>query len=292
MQIIRHNLSSIYTKLNKILRCSGGGFIVVISALFILGASGDRFIEQRQLEAQEYIDQINRGQRAYYSENGSFTNRIDELGLDIPTETENYIYKIQTLEEERVLVIAIPKSRDLKSYAGAAFVAKIDGYYYATQAIICESERSSQVPPSTAWFEGRLICGLGSSPPIANLSIKEKQFEAQAYIFSLNKSQQAYYAETASFTDKIEELGLSFFAETESYRYQIKAFEDKWVVTTATPKINGLKSYTGVVFVFVIPNEGYLTKSIVCESPKPSSIPAFTAWVGEEVKCVFGSLQL
>ena len=75
---------------NKFRRFGRGGVILVISALFLLGASGDRSLEERQLEAQEYINLINRGQRAYYVENGSFTSTIDELGLGIQTETENY----------------------------------------------------------------------------------------------------------------------------------------------------------------------------------------------------------
>ena len=137
--------------------------MVVFSALFLLGAGGDRSLEERQLEAQEYIDMINRGQQAYYVENGSFTNRIDELGLGIRTETENYSYRIKALEEERVLIIAIPKSRDLKSYAGAAFLLKVNGYYYATQAIICESDRPSSLPPFTAWVGEEVKCVFGSS---------------------------------------------------------------------------------------------------------------------------------
>ncbi|MDY6802574.1 MAG: type IV pilin-like G/H family protein [Cyanobacteriota bacterium] len=304
MQIIRDNLNSIFT---KIIQFSRGGVIVVISALFLLGAGSDkpsgtlrdrealrmqhRSIEERQLEAQEYIDLINRGQQAYYSERSSFTNRIEELGLDIPTETENYSYRIQTLEEERVLVIAIPKNKHLKSYTGAAFLEKVDGYFRGTQSIVCESDRPSQVPPSTAWVEGRLICGLNSSPPIANLSVEARQLEAKRYISSMNKGQQAYYIENSSFTDKIEELGLGIRNETESYRYQIKTFDDRWVVTTATPKFNDLKSYTGAVFVTLSQGD-FITTSIVCESDKPSFTPPLTAWLGEEVKCVFGSSLL
>lgn len=296
MQIIGNNLRAIFFNFKKFRRFGRGGVMVPISALFLLGASGDRCIEQRQLEAKEYIDLINRGQQAYYVEEGSFTNRIDELGLhivlgfDMPTETEDYSYRIKTLEEERVVIIAIPKNRDLKSYTGAAFLIN-DGYLREIQAIICESDRPSQVPPVIAPTEDGFICGLNSSPPVANLSIEERQLEAKQYIASINKGQQAYYVKRGNFTDKIEKLGLGIRTETESYRYQVKTFDDKWVVTTATPKINGLKSYTGVVFL-VSSQEYFITKSIVCESDRPSSLPPFTAWVGDEVKCVFGSSEL
>lgn len=284
------------TKLNKFMRLGRGGVMVVVSALFILGASSDRSIEERQLEAQKYIDLINRGQQAYYSENGSFADRIDELGLhivlefDMPTETEDYSYRIKTLQEERVVIIAIPKSRDLKSYAGAAFLVK-DGSF-RTQRIICENDRPSQVPPAIARTKDGFICGLNSSPPVANLSIDEKQLEAQRYIAFINKAQQAYFAEYDDFADNLKALELGIGSETENYNYQIKTFEEKQVVAIAIPKFNDLKSYTGVVFVFVIPNEGYITKTILCESDRPSSTPPFTAWVGEEVKCVFGSSPL
>ncbi|NEP41086.1 MAG: hypothetical protein F6K35_18415 [Okeania sp. SIO2H7] len=158
-------------------------------------------------------------------------------------------------------------------------------------SIICESDRPSQVPPSTVWVEGRLICGLNSSPPRPNLSIEQRQLEAKQYLASINKGQQAYHVETETFTDKIEEFGLFIPTETESYCYEIKTVEDKWVVTTATPKLRDLKSYTGVVFITT--SQGYfMTKSIVCESDRPSSIPPLIEWVGEEVKCVFGSSPL
>ena len=135
---------------------------IAISALFLLGFSGDRSLEERQLEAQEYMASITKNQQAYYIESGSFADRIDELGLGIPTETENYSYRIQRNEKERVVIIAIPKRRDLKSYTGVVFLTFFQGNFI-TNSIVCESDRPSSIPPLIEWVEEGVKCAFGSS---------------------------------------------------------------------------------------------------------------------------------
>lgn len=283
-----------YSYFQKLSRLSGIGLTIFASFLFLLRASAqsDRSLEARQLEPQQYIALINKGQQAYYSEMSSFTDKIEELGLSIRTETENYSYRIKTLEEERVVVVAIPKNRDLKSYTGAVFLLEVDGGELISQGIICESDRPSQVPPSTARTADRLICGLGSSPPISNASIPQRQLEAKRLVGTMNRAQQAYYAENGALTDRIDELGIESYITSNNYTLKIKIFDEKMVVSTATSKTNDLKSYTGVVFL-VEREAGILySSSIICESDRPSRIPPFTLRLEDKVICAFASSPL
>src|SRR5687767_10647791 len=48
-----------------------------------------------------------------------------------------------------------------------------------------------------------------------------KEYEALKYISSLNKGQQAYYAEQGQFSDSIAKLGLGLKEQTKNYNYTI-----------------------------------------------------------------------
>ena len=45
--------------------------------------------------------------------------------------------------------------------------------------------------------------------------------EAQTYIGSINRGQQAYFLESSDFADSLDKLGLGIQEETDNYKYEI-----------------------------------------------------------------------
>ncbi|MCT7955357.1 type IV pilin-like G/H family protein [Laspinema palackyanum] len=92
---------------------------------------------------------LNRAQQAYFIENNRLTLDISELGVGIPSENENFSYRINSLGDRAVHIIAIPKQEDLNSYTGGVFVLdNQESPINQTVTIVCESEQPSTNPPS------------------------------------------------------------------------------------------------------------------------------------------------
>ena len=52
---------------------------------------------------------------------------------------------------------------------------------------------------------------------------KAKQSEAKQYVSSMNRGQQAYYAENTKFATSIAALGIGIKTETTNYKYSVRA---------------------------------------------------------------------
>jgi len=115
-----------------------------------------------------------------------------------------------------------------------------------------------------------IIIGILSAialPSFLNQANKAKQSEAKQYVGSLNKGQQAYFAERSVFSTDVPSLGLGIKTETNNYVYGVGASiagANGGVTMAATPKGASLKGYAGSVF-FVPAGEGDGTSSILCE---------------------------
>jgi prepilin-type N-terminal cleavage/methylation domain-containing protein len=116
-----------------------------------------------------------------------------------------------------------------------------------------------------------IIIGILSAialPSFLNQANKAKQSEAKQYISSLNKGQQAYYAENSAFASDATTLGLGIKTATNNYTYSINTstIEGNPGATAHTATAaTGLKSYSGVVYL--LGSSGALTSSsIICES--------------------------
>ncbi len=111
-------------------------------------------------------------------------------------------------------------------------------------------------------------------------SQKAKQSEAEQYIGSINRAEQAFFLEKEQFTTSIQELGIGIKSETDNYRYRIFLLQRPGVSrpelktavwSIAIPKQPTLKSYVGVVWLFNIPGSNELTSNrILCESSQPT----------------------
>lgn len=130
---------------------SGGVLFRKISNIADLQANTEGAIgqtnEARQVEARNNLGSLNRVQQAYYLENAKFGTNIQELGIGIPPETENYRYRITTEDARVAIMTASAKRSELKSYTGVVWVSQRDGQNL-TYARLCETNEPSMSAPS------------------------------------------------------------------------------------------------------------------------------------------------
>lgn len=118
--------------------------LVVIIIIGILSAIAlPAFLNQankaKQSEAKQYIASINKGQQAYYAENGKFTTVIPDLGLGLKTQTTNYTYKVASSSGDQANSNAVPtNTTSLRAYGGAVVLVQ-SGEAKTTQTSICEA---------------------------------------------------------------------------------------------------------------------------------------------------------
>jgi hypothetical protein len=99
-----------------------------------------------------------------------------------------------------------------------------------------------------------------------------RQSEAKTYVGSMNRAQQAFFLEKTYFAVNLEVLAIGIPSETANYKYQVMGLNStKAVQNMAIAKGDGLKSYTGLVYLAKTPDspEPYTT-SLLCESITPT----------------------
>lgn len=96
-------------------------------------------------------------------------------------------------------------------------------------------------------------------------TVKAKEIEGKQYVSSMNKAQQAYYAENTGFTSSIANLGLGMKSETPNYKYSIST-ENKAVFNYGVSRDANLKSFVGGVFLI-----GTTTRIILCQTNAAST---------------------
>ena len=139
--------------------------LVVIIIIGILSAIAlPAFLSQankaKQSEAKQYVSSINKGQQAFYVENGKFSKDATgtELGLGIKTLTSNYSYNLgQGDTAIGGVVNATPIVTSLKGYGGSVALI-VAGDAKTTSSIICqEAGTNSGSTPDLA--AGATACG-------------------------------------------------------------------------------------------------------------------------------------
>jgi type IV pilus assembly protein PilA len=129
-----------------------------------------------------------------------------------------------------------------------------------------------------------IIIGILSAialPAFLNQANKAKQSEAKQYVSSINKGQQAYYAENTKFGSDVAILGLGLKTQTSNYTYEIGTTADG-ATTLGNPletTASALKGYSGGVGL-VTAGEAKTTQSILCQVSGPgvgnATAPAIT----------------
>ncbi|MCU0547357.1 MAG: general secretion pathway protein GspH [Oscillatoriaceae cyanobacterium Prado104] len=105
-------------------------------------------------------------------------------------------------------------------------------------------------------------------------TINSKQSEAKQYVSSMNRAQQAYFAENSAFSNYITALGIGIKTETNNYKYSTHATQTA-AFNYAVAKDKIFKDYVGGIFLVPAKelnpsadrNE-MMTVAILCETEK------------------------
>lgn len=106
--------------------------------------------EARESEGKANIGAISRAQQAFQLEFDKFAPKIEDLGVGIQPETDNYSYQIvpQGNQTQSVMITARSKRPELRSYTSAVFVVKSGTNEVMTITGMCETDKPSSIPPA------------------------------------------------------------------------------------------------------------------------------------------------
>jgi type IV pilus assembly protein PilA len=137
-----------------------------------------------------------------------------------------------------------------------------------------------------------IIIGILSAialPSFLNQANKAKQSEAKTYVGSMNRAQQAYFAENGGFVGStagdLGKLGLGVADNTTNYKYTIAGGGGTVTIVTnqAQPQKSAIKAYIGGVALGNIQATSEATTlGSLCESLLPKGAPGTPA-TGTEV---------
>ena len=136
-----------------------------------------------------------------------------------------------------------------------------------------------------------IIIGILSAialPSFLNQANKAKQSEAKQYTGSMNRAQQAKFAENGKFAD-FDNLGLGIKTQTSNYQYSVSPTtpdtNTNAVGNVGKPIIQAVKGYTGTVSLGTnTATSETTTVAILCESSKTNTTAAIAT--GTTLVCV------
>ncbi len=106
-------------------------------------------------------------------------------------------------------------------------------------------------------------------PSFLNQANKAKQSEGKQYLSSINKGQQAYYAENTAFGATISELGIGLKTQTSNFVYANGTSTDG-ATSTAAPASSAMKAYAAGVGLSGT-GEAKTTSTVLCEQSVASN---------------------
>lgn len=107
-------------------------------------------------------------------------------------------------------------------------------------------------------------------PSFLNQTAKAKQSEAKIYVGSVNRAQQTYRMENASFAANADTLSIGLPGSTVNYSYNFSGANASTTSITATARDAGaLKSYSGGVTVLTYG----VTAAVACQTTGVSANP-------------------
>jgi hypothetical protein len=93
-------------------------------------------------EPKQYVGSMIRAQKSHYLQELTFTSKLEDLGLGIKSETNNYYYQIVKVSDSQVILFAKSKNHKLPSFLGVVIATDL------IQSILCESIRHKIAIPT------------------------------------------------------------------------------------------------------------------------------------------------
>jgi type IV pilus assembly protein PilA len=116
-----------------------GGILAAISLPSLL----NQVNKAKQVEAKTNLASLNRAQQAYYLENSSFADSMENLGVGISPSTVNYSYSVVSPDQAvSAIQRADSRSISLKAFAGRTALVAEGGQDSRLETILCETEKS------------------------------------------------------------------------------------------------------------------------------------------------------
>ena len=231
-------------------------------------------LKAKESEAKQFVGSMNKAQQVYYAEKAGFTSSVSNLlvylGLQVKPDAANYSYSIGMVNKAAVFNYGVSKQANLKSFVGGVFLRE-----NTTQKILCQTNAATTTKPANPTNNnGTLACGANTievsqlSPTVKASEAEER--EGRVYVSSMNRAQQAYYAEKGDFTNSVPNLGLGIRSETANYKYSISR-ENKAVFHYGVSKQGKLKSFVGGVFLIGDATTEITTVRILCQTTAAST---------------------
>lgn len=114
-----------------------------------------------------YLSSLARGQQAFFLEKNKFSSSIDDIGIGIKAEDNNYLLQIIDTQPKSVNMTATAKQDNVKSFAASVFVVGNTGSE-STIFILCGTDTPSKTPPTVITAPksetDKPTCPTGSSP--------------------------------------------------------------------------------------------------------------------------------
>jgi hypothetical protein len=197
----------------------------------------------------------------------------------------------QQLKRAIALLKVVPKSHSKYALAQQRLADYQRSLNLAQRRVkLAPTQATASAPNATDGIP--LIAG-GAPETLKPENVRAAQSEARTLIARLNRSQQSYYLEQKRFANSFEELKVNVNPETQTYTYQMQAAGADQVITTATAKLGGLKSYTGAAYIGKTNDGEPVTLSGICETAQPSdAAPEAPTFNGNEMVCPTGSTKL
>ncbi|MEG4012047.1 MULTISPECIES: type IV pilin-like G/H family protein [unclassified Microcoleus] len=148
---------------------------------------------------------------------------------------------------------------------------------------------------------GSIILGAIALPNLLSCGNKAKQSEAKQYVSSMNRAQQAYFAEKGVFATSLDALDLGLKSQTTNYNYSVIAGEKaafSYGVSRTVQK--DIKSVIGAVFLVPTPlakakkaadTSTRLTILCIAKSDTPTP-PAEPININGKLACGDGTVEL
>ncbi len=155
---------------------TGCGYLVFLISVGIITAVAFPSFRNRSQsgqmlsESKQYVSSMNKGQQAYFAEQGSFANSVEALGLGLKSETKNYQYSSRATKQA-AFNYGVSKQPQLKSFIGGVFVVpakevdtKAIKDKMTTASILCDADSPGTIKPAEPTYEnGKIAFGKGTT---------------------------------------------------------------------------------------------------------------------------------